>query len=62
MVGIERRIAALESKASKRNASFNLVLVAHGETPAQALERGGFAPDAANVMCVVFISPSDARL
>ena len=62
MQTIEKRVAALEAKACEGNSSFNVVLAMDGETPAQAREREGFAPDAANVMCVVFVSPTDAKL
>ena len=62
MQNIERRIAALEVKSTERCTSFNLVVAEVGETQAAALERAGFAPDAADVMCVMFISPEDARL
>lgn len=61
MQAIEKRVAALEAKASEGNSSFKLVLVNDGETPDQAMKREGFAPGAANVLCVVFVSPTDAR-
>ena len=59
---IERRIAALEVKSTERCTSFNLVVAEVGETQAAALERTGFVPDAADVMCVVFVKPNDASL
>ncbi|MFM9435010.1 hypothetical protein ACFDR9_002072 [Janthinobacterium sp. CG_23.3] len=62
MQAIEKRVAALEAKANEGNSSFKLVMVAHGETHDQAMTREGFAPDAADVLCVVFVSPTDARL
>lgn len=62
MQAIEKRVAALEAKANEGSTSFKLVLVADCETPEQAMTREGFAPDAADVMCVVFVSPTDARL
>jgi hypothetical protein len=39
-----------------------LVIVEDGETEADALERAGYPPDAADVWCVVFVSATDARL
>ena len=62
MMNIERRVAAIEAKAAEGNASLNLVLVEMGETTDQAMKRTGFASNAANVICVVFVSPMDASL
>jgi hypothetical protein len=60
--GIERRIAALEAEARAGDGSMKLVIVEDGETEADALERAGYPPDAADVWCVVFVSATDARL
>lgn len=60
MHNIERRIAALESQANTADASLKLVLVEAGETSAEAISRAGHPPDAANVVCVVFVSPLKA--
>jgi hypothetical protein len=62
MQSTEKRVAALEAKSTEGNASFNLVLAEDGETQAAALERAGFASNAADVVCVMFISPEDAKL
>ena len=62
MQSIERRVAALEARASAVDASLKLVFLDDGESEAAALERAGHPPDAADVMCVVFVSPTDARL
>ena len=62
MQGIESRIAALEIKARAVDATLKLVFVGTGETEADAFKRAGYPPDAVNVMCVVFISPTDERL
>ena len=62
MQGIERRVAALEIKARAFDASLKLVFVEDGETSADAFKRAGYPPGAENVMCVVFVSPTDERL
>ena len=62
MQSIERRVAALESKANAIDGLLKLVFVEDGESNADALKRAGYAPDAANVMLVVFVSPTDERL
>ena len=62
MQSIERRIAALESNSSAVDASLKVVFVEAGETEADAIKRAGYPPDAADVMCVVFVSPTDERL
>ena len=61
-MNIERRIASLESRIATTDASLKLVIVKHGETEADAMKRSGYLPDTANMMCVVFVSPTDARL
>ena len=62
MQSIERRVAALEARASAVDASLKLVFLDDGETRADALKRAGYSPDAADVLCVVFVSPTDAKL
>lgn len=62
MQSIERRIAALESNASAVDASLKVVFVEAGETEADAIKRAGYPPNAADVMCLVFVSPTDERL
>ena len=62
MQSTERRVAALEIKASAVDASLKLVFVDDGETKADALRRAGHPPDAADVMCVVFVWPTDEQL
>ena len=54
MQRIERRIAALETKLCATDASLKVVIARVGETRAAALRRAGYAPDAADVLCVVF--------
>ena len=62
MQSTERRVAALEIKASAGDASLKLVFLDDGESEAAALERAGYPPDAADVLRVVFVSRTDARL
>ena len=62
MKTIERRINALEIKTSAVDESLKLVCMEAGETEADALKRVGFSSDALDVMRVMFISPTDARL
>ncbi len=59
MRSIERRILALENKASAADDSLKLVFQDDGETASAALARAGYPPDA---LRVVFVSPTDARL
>jgi len=54
-MSIEKRIAALESRAS---AGLHIVIVEDRETPAAALERLGLPPDAR----VVFGTPLDEMI
>ena len=60
MQSIEKRIAALE--ASTTDETMKIVIIEDGETRADALKRAGLLPDAADVACVVFVSPTDERL
>ena len=62
MQSTERRVAALEIKASAVDASLKLVFVEAGETEADAMKQAGYPPDAADALHVVFVSPTDARL
>jgi hypothetical protein len=62
MQNIERRIAALEIKANAADGALKFVWMEQGETEADALKRAGYAPDATNVLCVMFGSPTDERL
>ncbi len=62
MQSIERRVAALETRACAVDASLKLVFLDDGESEADALKRAGYPPDAADVMRVMFVSPTDARL
>ena len=62
MQTIKNRVVALEAKANEGSTSLTLVLVEEGETPDQAMKRAGFASNAADMMCVMFISPEDASL
>ncbi len=57
MQTIEKRIAALEAKAS--DDTVKIVVVWEGETDAEALERAGLPPDALDV---VYGTPFDAKL
>ena len=62
MQSTERRVSALEARASAVDASLKLVFVEAGETRADVLKRAGYPPNAADVMCVVIVSPTDERL
>ena len=62
IAAIERRVAALEAEARAGDGSMKVVVVEDGETNADALKRAGYPPDVADVWCVVFESPTDARL
>lgn len=61
MQNVERRIAALESRASTADWP-KFVIVRGDETHAEALKREGYAPNALNVRYVVFTSRTDASL
>lgn len=62
MQGIERRVAALETRARAIDGAWKLVFVADGESNADAFKRTGYPPGAENVMCVMFVTPNDERL
>jgi len=62
MKAIEARVAALEMQASPIDSSLQLIFAEAGETRAAALKRAGYPPDADDVMCLEFVSPTDARL
>ena len=57
MLNTERRIAALEASAS--DDSMKIVIVKDGETQADALKRAGLL---LSTLCVVCVTPLDARL
>lgn len=57
MLTIERRIAALEASAS--DDTMKIIIIAYGETQADALKRAGYPPDA---LGVVLGTPLDALL
>ena len=59
MQSLEKRIVALEGQSSTVDVSLKLVFVEDGETSAEAMSRAGYLPDAANVICVVFVSPPE---
>ena len=62
MQNIERRVAALEAEARAGDGSIKVVVVEDGQTEADALQRAGYPPDAADVWCVVFASATDGKI
>lgn len=62
MQNINRRVAALETRARAADTSLKLIFQDDGETRADALKRAGYPPDAADVMLVMFVSPTDLRI
>ncbi len=59
---IEHRVSLLEAKAHAADDSLKLVFQDDGQSEAEALARAGYPPDAADVMCVMFVSPTDLRI
>ena len=57
MLSIERRLTALESKAS--DDTMKIIIVEDGQTQAYALSRAGYRPDALGVL---YGTPLDALL
>ena len=60
MQNIERRIAALESKASAADGALRFVWMEQGETEADALKRAGVPPEVAGQ--VLMFSWLDVKL
>ena len=61
MQNVERRIVALENRASIDDWP-KFIIVRMGETKAEARRREGYGPDAANVRYVLFISQTDTSV
>jgi hypothetical protein len=59
MQSIERRVSALETRASAADDSLKVVFQDANQREAEALARAGYLPDA---LRVVFVSPADERL
>ncbi len=62
MATIEKRIISLETRARAVDTSLKLIFQDDGQSEADALMKAGYPPDAADVMLVMFVSPTDLRI